>query len=198
MKSRGIALAAVLLIGGCAIEEQSGPVDGSQAYASSVSDLELTGNDISGWQNRDGSAANGEVAGFQTYATAGDLAENAINGTIDRYNKDEIAEAAIQFMQSTVESETRKADVYIFDMGTASGAKENMDKAINDGGIVSSTVPLQGAGTAEVHTFSNGCYAFAAYGTFYFELQFSGYSDSDDAVADAQTFLGIYRAKVGM
>lgn len=193
-RALGFFLAGVLFFSGCAVD--SNPTGGdSGAKAASVEDLELTSDDLSGWENRQASLVEGSVDGFQTFNSVDELAENAINGGAYKYNSDDITRASIQLMQRKASGDKiYLVEIRIFNMSTNENARDNIDNSEHTG---LKTLDDFGDefGYAKYEKGATSCSAFAAYDKFYIELSFSGYSSGDDALTDARSFLRLFKKK---
>ncbi len=188
-------LAGILAFSGCAVD--SNPAGGNGGIkAGSVEDLELTEDDLSSWSNREAKLADGTVNGFQVFNSVDELANDAINGGAYKYNYDDITRASIQLMQrETSGNRIYLVEIRIFNMSTNENARNNIDNSDNSAEKTFDDFEDEDLGYAKREKGATSCTAVAAYDKFYIELLFSGYSSGDDALADARSFLKLFKQK---
>ncbi len=159
-----------------------------------VEHLELTEDDLPGWQNREAWLVEGRIDGFAVFNSVEDLADNAINGGAYQYNHQDIERAAIQLMGRTENGKTYLAETRIFSMGTYEAAKENLDDYTAHRSESIDSLPE--LGYVKYDTGTTSCIAYAAFGKFYIEISMWGYTSGDAALIDAREFLDIYKRKI--
>ena len=153
-----------------------------------AADLRIV-NEVPGWSED----ANSYIE-FKTYAELYSL----IDGGADIYIDNGLIEGIYQSMTGiSGHSDTFYVAIYAEDFGTASNA-ETIYNVIVDREMAD-TIHIDGySETIAVGSAAlGGGGVYAHFGKFYFWLNFTGYSNSEDIAEDAAKFLDIYQSKIG-
>ena len=162
--------------------------DPPQDDAIKAADLRLV-NEVPGWSED----ANSYIE-FKTYAELYSL----IDGGADIHIDNGLVEGIFQSMIGiSSRSDTFYAEVYAEDFGTAANAQSIYNAIVANDMVDTIHIDGYDKSVAIGSTALGGGGVYAHFGKFYFWLNFTGYSNSDDIAEDAVKYLDIYQSKIG-
>ena len=175
----------------CICCETAQEQDGGLAY--SVSDLRLTGDDVSGWSERGGAVG---CTGWGVYDATNVTGDSPINGDAQKYvDLGGVQEFAIQYLSAPAPSGGGELsyDVYLINYATEAKAAQAFEEFRENASIALSGFS-PGSALALMDGF--GCRVYAYFGFFYIEIRLNNYPDPSQSLDDAAEFLRVYRRKI--
>jgi hypothetical protein len=164
----------------------------ANAKATSVSQLKISGTEISNWKLA-------SSADSFTLWTAANFYDD-VDGGIEKYLNDGMIEVADIHMIGPIGSDGSQNSIaahsFIMDYGTEANAINIFNYQTTFYSADAFKLPGYPLTTAFAKADIGGITAIAHFKKFYFELVFSGFSDQTEAAKTAAQFLGLFRSKI--
>ncbi len=175
-----VSMVATAMLGGCRVVEDEGG-----GGSVSVTNFRIT-SEIQGWS---------EVSqeGYRELNPE-TLESSFINGGAPIYNNNGMVEAIAQQLESADE---KILNVCVMDFASEQSAGNMFSIKVTEGVPQPLTIPGFDESTAVGSgVLGGGVKAYAHFGRFYFEAEFTGYGNNGEAIDAAQLFLEFYRSIV--
>jgi hypothetical protein len=184
-------LAVFLLAVGCKLVLIEDKIEGQKA--SNVRMLKVTNSDISNWKM----AASADSFTLWTAANFYD----DVDGGIEVYTDRGLIELADLHLMGPIGSDGTQNELavhsFIMDFGTEANAIDEYSFQKTRYSADAFDIPEYGNKVAFARPVLGGITVYAHFKKFYFELNFVGFSDQNQAVATALQFLGLFEMKIG-
>jgi len=179
------ATAAFVFVLACQLATNSDGDDGGgddTTTISAVADLRLS-TEVSNWSEASGSYKEFDVQGLYDIINGGAVTDEN-NGLVEG------------IFQEMAGSSGRNVEIRVEDFGNAASATAMFNYSATNSVSQKVTFADFAEATAVGTQVLGGVTVFAHFGKFYFNLQFTGYSDNQVAAADANGFLKTYQNKL--